>query len=372
MGTVLSDPAISNLAREVGLAAGLSTSCPAYTVSAACASGNVAVANAVLAIAAGQADVAVAGGAELLSDPPIRVRRPLRKRLVAAQKARGLGDYLALLRGLAPADLLPEIPAIAEYSTRLTMGETAERLAKRYGISRHDQDSFALRSHRLAAVAAADGRLADELVPVFPPPGFRPEAADNGVRPDTSLEKLAKLPTVFDRELGTVTAGNSSFLTDGAAACLLMSEERATRLGAEPLAAFVSIGTTAADPLEELLLGPVFSIPRALDAAGLRLDEVGVVEMHEAFAAQMIACLRLLGDDDFCRERLGRDGAVGVVRDDRLNRLGGSLAVGHPFGATGARLVTSCGLRMARESSRFGLAATCAAGAIGHAFLLER
>jgi acetyl-CoA acyltransferase len=372
MGTVLQDPATSNLAREIGLASGVPESCPAYTLTAACASSNVAVENAVLALSAGLADVAIAGGAEVLSDPPIRYRRPVRKRLVAAQKARGLGDYLNLLRGLRPADLLPEVPAIAEYSTGLTMGETAERLAKRLGISRAAQDEYAALSHLRAAAAVAEGHLAAEITPVFPAPSYEPVVADNGVRADTSAEKLAALPPVFDRTFGSVTAGNSSFLTDGAAACLLASEERAAELGLAPLARVVGIAFTAANPLDELLLGPAFAIPEALDRAGLALDDVGVVEIHEAFAAQMIACLRLLAADAFCRERLGRAAAVGRVDVTRLNAWGGSLALGHPFGATGARLVTTCCRRLAAEGARYGLVATCAAGGLGGALVLER
>jgi acetyl-CoA acyltransferase len=372
MGTVLADPATSNLAREVGLACGVPESAPAYTVTAACASSNVAIANAVLAIGAGAADVAVVGGAEVLSDPPIRFRRPVRKRLVAAQKARGWRDYLGLLAGLRPSDLLPEIPAIAEFSTGLTMGQTAERMAKQWSIERDAQDTYAALSHLRAAAATAEGRLAAQVEPSFPPPSYAPVASDNGVRADTSVEKLAALPPVFDRSFGTVTAGNSSFLTDGAAACLLMSEERAEALGVEPLAAIVACTLTAANPLDELLLGPVFSIPEALDQAGVALDDVGVVELHEAFAAQVLACLRLLADERFCRDRLGRDGAVGAIEHERVNAWGGSLSIGHPFGATGARLLVTCAHRMRDEGARYGILATCAAGALGNAILLER
>ena len=372
LGTVLQDPATSNLAREVALAAGVPPSTPAHTVTAACASANVAVATAVDAIAAGSASVAIAGGAEALSDPPIRFRGPVRRALVAAKRARGWGDYLALARGLKPADLLPDAPAIAEFSTGLTMGETAERLASRLGISREEQDAYALTSHQRAARATAEGLLASEIVPVFPPPAYAPVIADNGIRPDTSPEALARLAPAFSSLGGTVTAGNSSFLTDGAAVCLLAREDRARELGLTPLAAIVATASTAHDPLEELLLGPVFAIPEALERAGISLDEVGVVEIHEAFAAQVVACVRLLADDRFFAERLGRDRACGRIAPERLNAWGGSLAVGHPFGATGARLLTTCAHRMRRENARYGLVATCAAGSLGSAFVLER
>lgn len=371
LGTVLSDPKTSNLAREVALAAGLDPSSAAYSVSAACASANVAIANSVNAIASQLADVAIAGGAELLSDPPIRVRRPLRKRLLAADKARGIRDYLALLRGLRPTDLLPELPAIAEFSTGLTMGQTAERLATRLRISREDQDAYALSSHRRSAAAASGGRF-DDVAPAFPEPSYRMVSADNGIRADSSLEKLSSLRPAFDRRFGTVTAGNSSFLTDGAAVCLLMAEERAEALGLEPLARITALSLRAMDPLEELLLGPAFTIPDVLDAGGIALEDVEVLEIHEAFAVQLIACLRLLEEEAFCTGRLGRRAIVGRADPERVNAWGGSLAIGHPFGATGARLLSTCGRRMRESGARYGVVATCAAGALGSAFLLER
>lgn len=372
MGTVIADPRTTNLAREVAMVSGLPKECAAFTVTAACISSLVAVECATTAIASGQAGVVVAGGAELLSDPPIRVRRPLRKRLMAAQKARGIGGFLSAMKGLRPADLLPEVPALAEFTTGLTMGENGERLAKRLGITREEQDSWALVSHQRAAKAASEGLLGEEIVPVLVPPGFVPITQDDGVRGDTTLEKLAKLPTVFDRRFGTVTAGNSSFLTDGAAACLLASEERAKSLGLVPRARVAASAFVGLDPLEELLLGPAYAIPRALDEAGIGLDDVGVFELHEAFAAPVVATLKLLADEAFCRERLGRTKAVGTIPREKLNARGGSLSLGHPFGATGVRLLGTCARRMEAEGARYGIVAACAAGALGHAILLER
>ncbi len=372
LGTVLAEPRTSNLAREVALAAGLPQSTAAYTVTAACTSANVAIAGAVEAIACGMADVVIAGGAETLSDVPIRLSRPIRKRLMSAQKARGPAGYVKLARGLTPRDLLPDTPAIAEFSTGLTMGDTAERLAKALGISREDQDEWALASHTRAAAATAAGHLADQIVPASVPPDFTPFAVDNGIRGDSKIEKLASLSPVFDRTLGTVTAGNSSFLTDGAAACLLMSEAKAEELGCEPLATVVGAAFVGLDPVEELLLGPALAIPPALDGAGIALGDVEVVELHEAFAAPVLAVVRLLADAAFSRDRLGRDRAVGRIDTTRLNAWGGSLAIGHPFGATGARLVTTCARRMQHEGARYGLVSSCAAGALGHALVLER
>jgi len=372
LGTVLQDPRTTNLAREVVLASGLPHSCVAHTVTMACVSSLQAFLDATRAIQTGAAEVAIAAGVDTLSDAPIRFRRAVRRRLIAAQKTRGAAATLKLLAGLRPADLLPETPAIAEYSTGETMGQTCERLAKRYRISREAQDAYASDSHQRAARATADGLLARQIVPVYPPPRFVPIAADNGIRGDSTPETLAKLPPAFDRTFGTVTAGNSSFLTDGAAAVLLMSERRAERLGVTPIAVVRGTAATGMDPREELLLGPAFAGPRALDAAGWRLDEVDVVELHEAFAAQVLAVLDLLADDRFCRERLGRDGAAGRVDRARLNAWGGSLSVGHPFGATGARLITTCCHRLQQENARSGLVAACAGGALGIAIALER
>ena len=372
LGTVIADVKTSNVAREVALAAGLPLSCPAYTVTAACTSSNVAIASAVEAIAAGTADIIIAGGTETSSDVPIRFSRNIRKRLLASQKAKGLGGMLGLARGLKLKDLAPDLPAIAEFSTGLTMGDNAERLAKSLDIGRDAQDKFAMASHHRAAKAAADGLLADQVVPVSVPPRFTPVASDNGVRSDTSLDKLSKLNPVFDRKFGTVTAGNSSFLTDGAAAVLLMSEDKAAELGVEPLAFVSSAAMVALDPVEELLLGPALAIPAALEQAGINLTDAAVFEIHEAFAAPVLAVTKLLADPKWCRDRLGREEAVGAIDPAQLNAWGGSLSIGHPFGATGARLVTTAARRLKHEKARYGVVSACAAGALGHAMVLER
>ena len=372
MGTVVADPDTSNVARESALAAGVPAATPAFTVTAACISANVAFRDAALAVSSGSAALAVAGGTETLSDAPIRFSRPIRERLIASQKARGPADYLKLLRGLRLSDLAPAVPPIADYSTRLTMGQNAERLAKRFGISRAEQDAYAEMSHRRAARATEQGLLATQIVPARLPPKFEAVTTDNGIRGDTSIEKLAKLPPVFDRRFGTITAGNSSYLTDGASAVLLGSEEGARRAGLAPLAAVVSQALTASDPLEELLLGPAYAVPLALERAGLELLDIDVFELHEAFAAQMLAVLRSLEDERFARERLSRGSAVGTIDRERLNAWGGSLSVGHPFGATGGRLVATCCRRLIHEDGRFGLIAACASGGLGYAAVLER
>lgn len=372
MGTVIGDPATSNLGREVVLGTQLPSSCPAHTCTVACVSSLQSFLDCARAIQTGAADVAIAAGAETLSDAPIRYRRSVRKRLIAAQKARGFGDYLKLLKGLRPRDLLPEPVALAEFSTGEVMGENGERLAKRLGISREEQDLYAMTSHHRAAAATADGRLARQIVPAYAPPRFTEVAKDNGVRGDTTMEKMSKLRPAFDRRFGTITAGNASYLTDGGAAVLLASEEAVESLGLEPVAVLKGVAVAALDPLEELLLGPALTLPKALEAAGLELDDVEVLELHEAFAAQVLAVLQLLEDEDFCRDRLGRARPVGRVDRERLNAWGGSLSVGHPFGATGARLITNCCHRLQDETARYGLVAACAAGAIGIGLVFER
>jgi acetyl-CoA acyltransferase len=372
MGTVIADPHTSNLGREVVLGSGLANSCPAHTVTVACVSSLQSALDCVRAIATGAAEVAIAAGAETLSDAPIRYRRSIRRRLIAAQRAKGLGGYLRLLAGLRLSDLLPEPLALAEFSTGEVMGENGERLAKRLGITREAQDAYAARSHYRAAEATANGLLTRQIVPMFAAPSFAPVRTDNGIRGDTGPEKLAALRPAFDRRFGTLTAGNSSYLTDGASAVLLASEKAAQSLGLEPLATVRSSLVAGLDPLEELLLGPAVTIPRALEAAGVGLADVGVVELHEAFAAQVLAVLGLLQDETFCRERLGLAEPMEPIETGRLNAWGGSLAVGHPFGATGGRLIATCCDRMRHENARFGLVAACASGAIGIAIVLER
>lgn len=372
LGCVIQDADTSNVAREAGLAAGLAPSCPAFTVTVACVSANVAFLNAAHAVASGQVDVAIAGGTETLSDAPIRLSRAMRKRLMAAQKAKGPLDLIRRFARTRLRDLRPQIPAIADFSTGLTMGQNGERLAKRLGVTREEQDAYALASHHKAARAQRDGRLRAQIVPVTVPGSFRIVREDNGIRGDSTPEKMASLKPAFDKTFGTLTAANSSFLTDGASAVLLMAEEKARALGMKPRARLVASALTAMDPLDELLLGPAFAIPRALDAAGLALEQVGVVEVHEAFAAQMVANLKLLESEAFAREKLGRPAAVGKVPPERLNAWGGSLSIGHPFGATGGRLIATCVQRMEEEGARYGLVAACAAGAIGNAMVFER
>jgi acetyl-CoA acyltransferase len=372
-GTVTPSPLAPNIAREVGLAAGVPARASAYTVSRACASSNQAITSGAEAIARGYADVIVAGGAESLTDIPILFSRSMRERLMTAARAKSLSAKLKAFAGLRPRELAPVTPAIAEPSTGETMGQSAERMAKANGISREAQDSWALRSHRLAAAGTADGRLLQEIIPVFVPPDYGTVVdRDNGIRTDTSMEKLAALPPVFDRKFGTITAGNSSPLTDGASAVLLMSEEKARALGYEPLGFIRSFAYSALAPTDQLLQGPAYAAPLALDRAGITMREIELWEIHEAFAAQVLSNFQWLDSDEFARKELGRSERVGLIPEDRINVMGGSIALGHPFGATGARLTITLLNEMKRRDLGLGLITVCAAGAMGFAMVLER
>jgi acetyl-CoA acyltransferase len=372
-GTVVPSILAPNVSREVGLEAGLPPTVPAFTVSRACASASQAITSGVEAILTGHADVVVAGGVEVLSDVPMLLSRRLRDALVSASRARSAGARVKALAGIRPKHLAPLTPAIAEPSTGESMGESAERMAKENGISREEQDRWAFRSHRLAAQGSADGRLTAEIVPTFVPPHYDTVLdSDNGIRADTSVEKLAALRPVFDRRYGSVTAGNASPLTDGAAAVLLMSEEKAQALGYEPLGFVRSWAYTALSPRDQLLQGPAWAVPIALERAGIDMKDIELWEMHEAFAAQVLSNLQALDSDEFARSQLGRDRKVGIIDEDRINVMGGSIAIGHPFGATGARLTTTLLNEMKRRGLGLGLVTVCAAGAMGFAMVLER
>jgi len=362
-----------NVAREVMLAAGIPPTVPAYTVSRACASANTAITTAASQIQIGYADVMVAGGVEVLSDVPMLVSRPLRDALIGASKARSVGGRARALAGIRPRDLAPVAPAIAEPSTGESMGESAERMAKENGISREAQDRWALRSHRLAHQGTVDGRLKEEIVATYVPPEYSTVVTeDNGVRADTSLEKLAALRPVFDRSYGSVTAGNASPLTDGASAVLLMSEDRARALGYEPLGYIRSWAYSALAPSGQLLQGPAYAAPKALERAGVNMSDIELWEMHEAFAAQVLSNLQALDSDDFARRELGLEKKVGILDEDRINVMGGSIAIGHPFGATGGRVTITLLREMRRRGLGLGLVTVCAAGALGFAMVLER
>jgi acetyl-CoA acyltransferase len=370
-GTVVPSVIAPNIAREVSLLPMLPKGVQAFTVSRACASANQAITDAADQIALGHADVVIAGGAESLSNVPILHSRGMSDALVAASRAKSFGGRVRALARVRPRDLVPITPAIAEPSTGESMGESAEKMAKINGIPRADQDHFSLRSHRLAAAGTEDGRLTAEIAPVFVPPSFAPMTSDNGIRPDSTMEQLRALRPVFDRKYGTVTAGNSSPLTDGASAILLMSEARAKALGHTPMAYIRSYSYAALDPGEQLLMGPVLAAPVALERAGLDLKEIDLIEMHEAFAAQVLCNLQGFESQAWA-ERAGYSKPVGEVDRSKLNVMGGSISIGHPFGATGGRILTTLCNELARRDGQFGLMTVCAAGGMGHAMVIER
>jgi acetyl-CoA acyltransferase len=371
-GTVVPSVLAPNIAREVSLMPILPRGCQAYTVSRACASANQAITDAADQIALGHHDVIIAGGAESLSNVPILHSRGMSDKLVAMSRARSSAQRVRIAGSIRPRDLIPITPAIAEPTTGETMGQSAEKMAKINHILREEQDQFALRSHRLAAVGTEDGRLTAEIVPVHVPPRYETVlTSDNGIRTDTSIEQLRALKPVFDKRYGTVTAGNSSPLTDGGSAVLLMSEERAAILGYTPLAYIRSYAYAALDPGEQLLMGPVLAAPVALQRAGLSLAHIDLIEMHEAFAAQVLCNLAGFVSREWAA-RAGFAEPLGEVDRSKLNVMGGSISIGHPFGATGGRILITLVNELIRRDGQFGLMTVCAAGGMGHAMVVER
>ncbi len=371
-GTVIPNVIAPNIAREISLMPLMPKGVQAHTVGRACASANQAITDAADQIALGHIDVAIAGGAESLSNVPILHSQGMSEALVLASKAKSLAGRVKALSAIRPKDLVPITPAIAEPTTGETMGQSAEKMAKLNGISREDQDQLALRSHRLAAAGTADGRLTAEIMAVYVPPRYESVVtSDNGIRSDTSYELLSGLKPVFDRRYGSVTAGNSSPLTDGAACVLLMSEEKAKSLGYEPLGYIKSYAYAALDPGEQLLQAPVLAAPVALARAGLTLRDMDLVEMHEAFAAQVLSNLRGF-ESQMWAERAGFSHPVGEVDLSKLNVMGGSIAIGHPFGATGSRITVTLLNELRRRGGQYGLMTVCAAGGLGFSMVVER
>ena len=371
MGTVVFDPRTPNVAREITLGAGLPESTPAFTTTMACISSNVAATNVTDAIQLGHIELGIAGGTDTLSDPPIRLSKNLRQALVRMQKAKGPADYFKILSDLGPKDILPDIPSASEFSTGLTMGQSCERAAKTHEVTREETDAYAAMSHQRAAAAWEEGIYESEIVPVPVPPHFKTLTEDNGPRGDTTVEKLKKIRPAFDKQFGVSTAGNSSFLTDGASAVLFASLEKCKELSLTPKAIMVDHVFTGANPLDELLMGPAMSIPKLLHRNNLKLEDIDVWEIHEAFAAQMIFNLKCLASKDFAQNRLGMDEPVGEIPMDKLNIWGGSLSLGHPFGATGGRLLNTAARRLQEKGGRYAVVSGCAAGGQGSAILLQ-
>jgi len=370
MGTVIQEVKTSNVAREAALGAGFSDKTPANTVTMACISSNVAMTTAIGLIASGVYDVCIAGGVEFMSDIPIRHSRKMRNLMLKANRAKSLGQTLGLLTSIRPDFFVPELPGIAEFSTGEIMGHSADRLAASFDVGRKEQDEFAIRSHTNAHQATQKGLLKD-IVPVNVPGAKEVVSKDNGIRV-SSMEQMGKLKPAFIKPHGTITAANASFLTDGASACLLMTEEKAKQLGLKPKAYLRDFLYVSQDPKDELLLGPAYVIPKLLDRTGLTMNDIDVWEIHEAFAGQVLANLKAMDSDWFCKNQMKRSGKVGSIPIDKLNNWGGSLSIGHPFGATGVRLTAHCANRLIHENKQVAILAACAAGGQGVGMVVER
>lgn len=372
-GAVIADVAGPNIAREIVLAGDFPQSVEAFSVSRACATSTQAVVSGAQSILLGDADIVVAGGVDSLSKPPILYSDRFVDVLMDANAAKDVTSKAKAFSALRPKDLAPRPPAIAERSTGLTMGESCEIMAKGNGISREAQDEYALGSHQKAIAAWENGTFDDEVMPLPVGPEFeRTVTRDNIPRADSTLKKLASLKPVFDRKYGTVTAGNSSPLTDGASAVLIMEEKTAGKLGLTPKAYIRSWAFAALDPNWQLLMGPSFATPKALDKAGLALADIDVIDMHEAFAAQVLSNTQAFASAEWSKRWLDRDEAIGEVHEDKFNLYGGSISLGHPFGATGARQITTMANELARRDGGRALITQCAAGGLGAAVVLER
>ncbi|MBK9495455.1 MAG: acetyl-CoA C-acetyltransferase [Aquimonas sp.] len=370
LGAVLKHSSDWNLGREATLSSGLSPYTPGITLQRACGTSLDSVIHIANKIALGQIDSGIGGGSDTTSDVPINVGRRLRRRLLDINMARSAGDRVKALRGFSPRELKPEFPGVGEPRTGKSMGQHCELMAREWQIARADQDALAAASHRKAAAAYDRGFFDDLVVP------FRGVTRDTILRADTSIEKLATLKPAFDKisGLGTLTAGNSTPLTDGASAVLLGTQEWAQANGLKVQAWLVDAQVAAVDFVhgDGLLMAPAWAVPKMLARQGLRLQDFDFYEIHEAFAAQVLCTLRAWESDSFCRDKLGLDGALGSIDSDKLNVVGSSLAFGHPFAATGGRIIATLAKLLEERGSGRGLVSVCTAGGMGVTAIVER
>ncbi|MCP3428637.1 acetyl-CoA C-acyltransferase FadI [Opacimonas viscosa] len=370
-GQVVQMPAAPNIAREIVLGTGMHVHTDAYSVSRACATSFQSTVNVAQSIMLGDIDVGVAGGADSTSVSPITVSKNLGRALVDLQKTKTFGQKWQVLKKLGLKDLIPVPPAVAEYSTGLSMGQTAEQMAKSHGITRAEQDALAHRSHTLAAQNWLAGHMAQEVMTAYPEPCKNAVAQDNNIRFDSDLAGYAKLRPAFDRKYGTVTAANATPLTDGASAVILMNEAKAKALGYTPLGYIKSYAFTAIDVWEDMLMGPSYATPVALANAGMALSDLTLIEMHEAFAAQTLSNVKMFGSKKFANEKLNSSDIIGEIDMDKFNVQGSSIAYGHPFAATGTRMITQMLNELQRRGGGTGLLTACAAGGLGAAMIVE-
>lgn len=375
VGNIANPPEATNIARIIALEAGLPASVPAYSVQRNCASGMQAMVDAYLHISAGLCETVMAGGVESMSNIPVLYPQSFAAKMGDFYKARSMGQKIGVAARLRFSDFKPIIGlqvGLTDGFCGLNMGETAEVLAKEFGVTRTEQDEFALLSHQRATEATDAGRLKEEIVPVFIPPSYKTVIdEDNGIRKNQTMEALGKLKPVFDRRMGTVTPGNSSQLTDGSAFVLMMSENKAKSLGLPVLGYVRSFGFAGLEP-ERMGLGPAYSTPLALRRAGLSLRHVRLIEMNEAFAAQVIANERCFASKHFAQQVLNQTDAIGEVDRNILNVNGGAIALGHPVGSSATRLVVTLLKEMKRRNVDVGLATLCIGGGQGGAMIVER
>jgi acetyl-CoA C-acetyltransferase/acetyl-CoA acyltransferase len=374
LGCAGPDAREANIARVAALRAGLPESTPAMTVMRNCASGMESVATAQQRLRAGDGEVFLVGGTESMSNFPLLMGPELVAFFTRLGKARSVLQRVRALAGFRLHSLKPRIAVVeglTDATTGMIMGDTAEKVARHFGIDRAAMDAYALQSHRRAAAAQQQNRWADEVVPFVPGPRYQAAVtADDGVRTEQTLEALAKLKPVFDRRNGDVTVGNSCQLTDGAVALLCMSAAKARSLGLAPLA-FVRGHATAGLSPTMMGLGPVHATPKALARAGIGMNDLARIEINEAFAAQVLGCQRAFASDDYCRTQLGLPSALGELDPQKLNVNGGAIALGHPIAATGARLLLTLAHELRRTGQRYGLATLCIGGGQGQAVVLE-
>lgn len=364
-----------NISRVVALNAGIPLEVSAHTVHRNCASAMESIATGFDKIKAGMADIVVAGGTESMSDMPLLFQKSFADKFGEFAMAKTMGKKLAALKKINLKDLKPRISimeGLTDPFVGINMGQTAEIIAKEFKISRKEQDEFAVTSHQKAIAAQKSGRFAKEITPFYLGPDYKKVVSDDvGPRDGQSMEQLAKLKPFFDRKFGTVTAGNSCPITDGAAMVMLMSREKAQSLGYKPIVSIKSYAFRGLEP-ERMGLGPAYATPHALKRAGLELKDIGLVELNEAFSAQVIACLKAMESDQFAKDKLGLSKAVGAIDPKIMNVNGGAIALGHPVGATGTRLILTLMKEMQIKNIQFGLATLCIGGGQGGSMILER
>jgi len=368
-GQVVQAPDAPNVAREIVAGANLPPEVDAFTVSRACASSYQSAVDVYQNIITGNIQLGIAGGADVMSQPPISFNKKMTEAMVKSTYSKG--SKLKAFKGIGLKDIIPVQPAIKDPSGNYTMGEAAEKMAKENGISRADQDAIAHRSHSNASQAWQQGWFDEQVMNVILGPDYAAISDDNLVRGDSVLEKYARLKPVFDRQNGSVTAANSSPLTDGASAVLMMSESKAKALGYQPLGYIKSYSFVGIDPNWQMLMGPSFATPKALDRAGLSLSDIDLIDMHEAFAAQVLSNTQAFGSKEFAKKYLNREQAIGEIDLDKFNVSGSSISLGHPFAATGTRQLTQMLYDLKRTGGQYGLITACAAGGLGAAMVLE-